>query len=607
MINDLSKKWNNVDSLEMLFYFYQLSEELLGESTPDSFALPMHNKVTLVEEMRFVFQLLNNYRCLDEYYKKYICPIIDEFLSDLSRDYLVKNILGKKFDSFVNGFKSSKESPKWFGNWVESFLNICSLDIYEKECRKEVVRLVRDTNDKKKLNEILINYYVCLVSFGYSKQGIKSIIKSFFRQNDIDSLNQIENVLSLLSRKEKNFEFLILLKTNATGNAGNLWENFSKDKVSNICVEDFRNTDVAKMDEVKKLIKKYDQQVAKNAKDSYSIISYKIDALDYFSAAQSFDADYKFFQIFPQYYSHIPYTKTVDYILLKRDDGLYTSVYIPYLLKSRKGGDPTKAGDNISNIVKNKLMGPAALDSFIQAMEMHSEAIESRNVKTILRNFWIALESLCSVPSEHGSREDVFNAVGSLSQKTYILKTLRILHHQVTQCLKNEYLDELNIREFDGFVMFFVENDIESELFKKLFSLCAGNILLRSRLHSVKETYGNSQGILNSIKKHAERIEWHLKRLYRMRNIATHLGLKYPGMEVAVNHLHNYFDYVVNYILCKTDNGEYIHSLPGLFFDAKNDVGVHLSLLKNKEILTKDNYIDLLFGSDKEMQKYSLE
>lgn len=607
MINDLSKKWNNVDSLEMLFYFYQLSDELLGDSTPDSFALPMHNKVTLVEEMRFVFQLLNDYRCLDEYYKKYICPIIDEFLSDLSKDYLVKNILGKRFDSFVNGFKSSKDSPKWFGNWVESFLNICSLDTYEKECRKEVIRLVRETNDKKKLNEILINYYVSLVTFGYSKQGIKSIIKSFFRQNNINSLNQIENVLSLLSRRAKKFEFLILLKTNATGNAGNLWENFAKDKISNICVEDFRNTDVAKIDAVETLIKKYDQKISKNTKDSYSIISYKIEALDHFSAAQSFDTYYKFFQIFPQYYSHIPYTKTVDCILRKNDDGSYTSVYIPFLLKSRKGSDPAKAGDKISNIMKNKLMGRAALDSFVQAMEMHSEAIESRNVKTILRNFWVALESLCSIPSEHGSRDDVFNAVGSLSQKTYILKTLRIIHRQVAQCLKNEYLEELNIRDFNGFVMFFVENNIESEPFKKLFSLCAGNILLRSRLHIIKETYGDSQGILNSIKKHAERIEWHLKRLYRMRNIATHLGLKYPGMEVAVNHLHNYFDYVVNYILCKMDNGEYIHSLPGLFFDAKNDVGVHLSLLKNKEILTKDNYIDLLFGSDKEMQKYSLE
>ena len=607
MINDLSKKWDNVESLEMLFYFYQLSDELLGESTPDSYALPMHNKVTLVKEMQFVFQLLNDYRCLDEYYKKYICPIIDEFLSDLSKDYLLKNILGKKFDSFVNGFKSSKDSPKWFGNWVESFLNICSLDAYEKECQKEIIRLVRNTKDKKKLNEVLINYYVSLVSFGYSKQGIKSIVKSFFRRNTINSLDQIENVLSLFSREKKEFEFLILLKTNAAENAGDLWKNFAKDKISNICVEDFRNIDVAKTDSVKKLIEKYDQLVEKNTRDSYSIVSYKIDALDHVSAALSFDKYYRFFQIFPQYYSHIPYTKTVDSILRKNEDGLYASVYIPYLLKSRKRSDPTKASEKISNIVNNELMGQAALDSFVQAMEMHSEAIESRNVKTVLRNFWIALESLCSVPSEHGSRDDVFNAVGSLSQKTYILKILRILYHQVSRCLKNECLEELSISGFDEFVMFFVENDIESEPFKKLYSLCAGNILLRSRLHFVKETYSSSQGILNSITKHAERIDWHLKRLYRMRNIATHLGLKYPGMEVAVNHLHNYFDYVVNYILCKTDNGEYISSLPGLFFDAKNDVGVHLSLLKNRDVLTKNNYIDLLFGSDKEMQKYSLE
>ena len=48
------------------------------------------------------------------------------------------------------------------------------------------------------------------------------------------------------------------------------------------------------------------------------------------------------------------------------------------------------------------------------------------------------------------------------------------------------------------------------------------------------------------LENHQIKIEWQLKRWYRIRNIATHLGEEITGADVAVNHLHYYLDFVVN-------------------------------------------------------------
>ena len=115
----------------------------------------------------------------------------------------------------------------------------------------------------------------------------------------------------------------------------------------------------------------------------------------------------------------------------------------------------------------------------------------------------------------------------------------------------------------------------------------------------------------NSIKKmldaHKQRVTWQLKRLYRMRNIATHLGMEVAGLSIVINHLHNYFDYAVNYMLCKSENGDYIVSTSAVVFEAKNDNMMHNEMLKSGDLLSKDNYMSFLFGPDRNLINYNFE
>jgi len=71
--------------------------------------------------------------------------------------------------------------------------------------------------------------------------------------------------------------------------------------------------------------------------------------------------------------------------------------------------------------------------------------------------------------------------------------------------------------------------------------------------------------------------------------------------------LHNYFDYIVNYILCKSENNDFVSSISSIVFEAKNDNRIHLELLKGKSDLSSENYKELLFGPDKNLINYGFE
>lgn len=80
MINTMPDNWEYTDDLEMLFLFYQSTDELLSEVTPDTFALPLHNVLSLIDEIVETYTLLEQHNSICEYYAKYIPPIIDELL-----------------------------------------------------------------------------------------------------------------------------------------------------------------------------------------------------------------------------------------------------------------------------------------------------------------------------------------------------------------------------------------------------------------------------------------------------------------------------------------------------------------------------------------------
>lgn len=95
--------------------------------------------------------------------------------------------------------------------------------------------------------------------------------------------------------------------------------------------------------------------------------------------------------------------------------------------------------------------------------------------------------------------------------------------------------------------------------------------------------------------------------MYRARNILTHIGHEVDDLEVIVNHLHSYFDYVVNYMLCKSENDDLIMSVSALIMETKTDNQIHHEMLKSREKLSAATYQKYLYGPDPNLASYKFE
>lgn len=445
---------------------------------------------------------------------------------------------------------------------------------------------------------------------GYSREYLYMMTKKFFFNKDrqISDRAQIEEYFKLFSCHHEKFSFLILMDVDSIEYMDSISDNLTLSKqIERVDVSKERKklcTDYIAED----LIIEFDRKAREaNPKRKMAVVRFWDRSYDPYSSAEKFCNYIKFIQTFTRYFKHFYFTKQVYKIIYLASDGHYKEIKLPGKMHKRPYIEQEVIDLRIKNILQAKSMGYEAFYSLTQAIEMHAEAFDSRSTTTLLRTFWTALETLFSNQTPNSSRENVVNSLLPIIQKTYILKNLRAVHSQLCNALSPQSLKELGIMDFEGFARYFSTFSENSTEMKKIYANLSQNPLLRTRLFSLRKTLSDGKSIAEFLDAHKVRVEWQLKRLYRMRNIATHLGVEISGTDIAANHLHNYFDYAVNYMLCKSENGDYVISTAAVVFEAKNDNRIYSELLKENKPLSLDNYITYLFGPDSNLVKYKFE
>ena len=112
MITKIPHFWEYDQKLETLFFFFQVSEELLNDRTVDTYRLPVCNVLTLCDELNTIYNQLNRLHQLDQYYQKYIPIIIDELIDCIHHDNVFKRILGYRLGTITDGLMHAKKEPK---------------------------------------------------------------------------------------------------------------------------------------------------------------------------------------------------------------------------------------------------------------------------------------------------------------------------------------------------------------------------------------------------------------------------------------------------------------------------------------------------------------
>lgn len=610
MINSIPENWEYTDDLEMLFLFYQSTDELLSEVTPDTYALPLHNAFSLVYEIIETYTILEEHNSIVEYYSKYVPPIIDELLEKIADDYLLKRKLGKRLDSIITGFIEAKNDYKYLERWINIFKQSCNPTQYRRLYEEEIIHLIINTKDKSKLLYCTQNYYITLITMGYSREYLYTSAKKFFNNYHlkINARNQIEIFLKQFTCIPKEYNFMILMDMENIEYLDNISDNYVvSPNMKKVDVKKERKElcrDMAVCD----LLSQYDKlKMESREHQKIEVVIFSDKELDPYKSAIKFDEYISFLQTFKRYFIHHKYSKQVFVFLLQREDGSYTKLDVPSKIKKRPFVNQQLIDSRIKNILSGKSLGESAFMSLAQALEMHADAFDSKNTSTLFRSLWTALETLFSDTSSNSTRDNVINSVLVIIQKTYILKIMRALYAQISGAISESVLKGLGINSFEAFVIYFATYKEDSAEMKMIYANLSQNPLLRSRIFSMRKKFTNGRSISKFLERHKLRIEWQLKRLYRIRNIATHIGTLTLGADMAINHLHNYFDYVVNYMLCKSENGDFVQNISALVFESKNDIRIHTELLKSNECLSESNYMDYLFGPDINLIKYQFE
>lgn len=610
MIYHIPENWDYSESLEMLYLFYQKVDELLSEASPDTYSLPLHNSITLLEEAEEIFDLLNEYGMLAEYYRKYIPPILEELLAQIERDYILKKVLGSRLFSIRTGLEEAQKSHVRFKGWINAFKQACTFYQYRKAYMEEIIHLVKETKDKNKLLHSTACYFTCLIRMGYSREYVYTMTKKFFSNKDkrIKFPEQIGEYLNLFSCTHEEFTFLILMDVDSIEYMDSISDNLKIGRqIERVDVSKERN-ELCKDYIAEGLIMEFDRKLREaDPKRKMAVVRFKDYSYDPYCSAEKFCDYIRFIQTFTRYFKHFYFTKQVYKIIYLASDGHYKEIKLPGKMHKRPYVQQEIIDSRIKNILQAKSMGVDAFVSLTQAIEMHAEALDARGTTTLLRTFWTALETLFSTQTPNSSRENVVNSLLPIIQKTYILKNLRAVHSQLCNAIEQQYLRELGIASFEEFVLYFSTHTESSAEMKKIYGYLSQNPLLRTRLFSLRKALTDGKGIAAFLDSHRARIEWQIKRLYRMRNVATHLGVEISGIDIAANHLHNYFDYVVNYMLCKSENGDYVISTAAVVFEAKNDNCIYKEMLKENQPLSENNYIAYLFGPDSKLVKYQFE
>lgn len=612
MINKVPNNWNYNDSMEMLFLFYQSTEEMLSNVSPDSYSLVQHNTITIIDELSIVYNILERHNGIDPLYIKYIPPIIDELLSLIEDDFVFKKILGSRLNRVTTGFREAKSNNSLLRRWIDYDNQSCDKRTYIDNYKKSIVELVsNNSKEKAKLIICIRNYFVYLVSHGYSREFLFTSSRRFFDnpKKQISSSDQIIEFLDMFNFEEKRFEFLSLIDMTDIQYLKTINENLDFNKhIEVIDKEELEKNNNGVNDRcVDRLLQLYDSKSKYGKNSNIVIVRIVAENLDPYLVLSSFHNFLKYIQIFSIYFKHISYSKRIFFVCIKSESGYFKEIAEPFKRKKRPYVQQQTIDSRINGLLSGKSISPKTVDSISRAFEMHAEAFDSRNTSTLFRTLWTSFETLFmdSFPDVEGG--NVINNSTQIIQKTYILKRLRLLFKQLTECISKEELVKMNLSDFASFLLFFAKNDEKSSEMKKIYSLLSQNPLLRFRLFCMRKDLCSGNSIKDFLDNHKNRIIWQLNRIKRIRNIATHLGEEMPGAEIAVDHLHNYFDYVTNYIICKMENDDFVVSISSVVHEAKIDNEIHDEMLKKVSELSESNYLLLLFGPDKRIINYDFE
>lgn len=547
----IGHSWGNQN--DGILFFVQRLQEMLFHYSDDIVKAPVHNSATLIME----YLITDKDVSVQKYHLDYIA---EELKDSLERDSIAKSCLGT---DNINRIISEMKNDQ--GNLIKYLYSSLPFEVYHKKTCLYLLEKINNPNQKEEIEYALRTWIASVVYGGYRSEYIYRHLNKLFAEVVGNPYEVAENFINHFDFEKK--EYAVYL---------NFYKSVKpyKDLLSQrleVIFEDDGN------------FEKIGNTKYKNESFVGKIIVKELDPYEAISEA------YQRLDIFFSFYRVISNRGTQ----LLGKNGLVIcdaeEMKLPVVTNGYKAIE-LEPRINLESTIDNMVIGCQKKDIHtyyhLQKMiRLHNMALIQPDLSDGFVNLWSILEVASSDASLDSKIKNVVHSILPILQNDYYYKIFSSILDDLSNNLSKADMRMLfekvkegkddRLHKIIAFIVLPQYEELREEFFEKLRDF--PNI--RQKIYKIYITKDNKNKMIKISDTYAQRIEWHLYRLYRVRNAIVHAGDTDRNIRVLGEHLHIYCDSVIIELITKLASNDNLSTVKDVLIDTK------LLLGKKKEYL----------------------
>ena len=588
MKNKNFDNWDYTPDMESLAFFANLVDEMTFNYTTDSFKAPALNVISLMQETLSTINDVESGNIANAA----LVSIFEELTDAIKNDQAFNETLQKKNLNYLVSNTNFKETP------INVTANILTILLqknniakeYSDYLKRELIRLIKETNHKKDIEQYTRSLITQLRNDGYSDDYLYFSNYEFFfgKERHIESKDIIDNYFQLFDSSDFDYE-VYFIGHKLVGDI----ENNGKYEV----IEGINN---------QKANDKIDRYIHRKSGAS-KFLKFTIQSKDPYSARlEAFRRLRKHFSLLNLYHHKYMLDINPNCLVYDRinDKAIVIKDATRAILKCkdqriRKAIEIHR--DTISKIHFNE----TSTVRVFNALKLHDEAIADINLENQYINLFTAIEVL--IPKDVKSNKDrilqIYDTIVPYLCVNYyqklidsVLQSLYLWNRGETLARLNEVEEGSNHLEKLAALMVlskYDSNGVHNLTLDKLYAKLNEDkyTLMINRMYKLHKILKDKNELLNFLQRHEKRLKWHIDRIYRVRNSIVHAGKSPKYLDTLVENLHSYLDILLNQLIYDNiENGyeDIEHSFTSCFLKYRS----YLSEI-SEEVQKRNNTSDL--------------
>ncbi len=249
--------------------------------------------------------------------------------------------------------------------------------------------------------------------------------------------------------------------------------------------------------------------------------------------------------------------------------------------------------------------------TFLRAVSLHNNALDSKEPANQLLYLWTAVETLIEFKSGDEDKINVIcDILTSILNRSYLYNHITQLYKDIIAVCEKDAGDTLSSiiggeQPVWELAKILSVKDCQED-YDKLYHLFEEYPLLQYRMeYFSKKVFVNSESVYKELVRHKAKLRWHIMRIYRNRNMIVHNGEFMPYLNIILGNLHYYidamFDLLIEYYHLKIKHNQTI------FYHVQKEEMQYWNCLglddKGKKIVSREidasNYVEIIFNNYK--------